>query len=386
MVFFRNDYGEGCIEPIAKLLAQANEQSNPGYGEDQYSGRAAQLIQSKLPDVPSDIHFIVSGTLTNIVMIRHVLKPYEAVICCDTAHINQHEAGAIEVSGHKMITVPNVNGKLTAALIERVVESYKNSPNMYLIPRLVYISNATELGTVYTRQELEKISQICKERDLLLMMDGARIGPALMSGIDYSLNDIAKWCDLFSIGGTKNGALFGEAVVIPNNELKPYFRYVQKQSGAILAKGWLIGLQFIGLFENDDFYKCAGYANKLAAKIQNKIIELGYPLFMRSATNQVFVVLNPAQHEYIRQKVDCEVWETWDESIIIRLVTSWHTSEENVDELCQILEDAASLGKPEIPLNDVLARKAEILKEEKEKAEKTEPEGKPEEAEEDEDE
>lgn len=345
MVFFRNDYGEGCIEPIMKLLEQANEESNPGYGEDQYSKRAAELIQSKLPDVPADIHFIVSGTLTNIVMLRHVLRPYEAVLCPDTAHIVQHEAGAVEASGHKIITIANNAGKLTAASIQKAIQAVTNDPHSFLLPKLIYISNATELGTVYTRQELESISRVARDNGLYLMIDGARMGQALMSGIDYSLNDIAKWCDLFSIGGTKNGALFGEAVVITNDELKPYFRYVQKQSGAILAKGWLIAMQFIGLFENDAFYRTASYANELGRKIQDEAVRLGYPLFMRSTTNQIFLVLNQIQYEYLKDKVDFEVWDYWDESIIIRLVVSWHTSKQAVSTLCQYLQLAMDASK-----------------------------------------
>lgn len=338
MIFFRNDYGEGCIEPIMNLLAAANGESNPGYGEDTYCEKARVLIQSKLPDVPADIHFIVSGTLTNIVMIRHVLKPYETVLCADTAHIAQHEAGAIEVSGHKLITLPNSNGKLTASIITKTLTAYREDANAYLIPKLVYISNSTELGTVYTRQEFEEISKVCRENGLYLMMDGARAGQALMSGIDYSLNDIAKWTDIFSIGGTKNGALFGEAVVITNDNLKPYFRYVQKQSGAILAKGWLIGMQFIGLFENDDFYKCAKYSNELACTIQNEVIRLGFPLFMKSSTNQVFIVLNQIQYAYLKERVDFTIWTRWDDCIVIRLVCSWHTKREDVTKLCQYLQ------------------------------------------------
>lgn len=347
MIFFRNDYGEGCIKPIMDLLVQANEESNPGYGEDTYSKKAAQIIQSKLPDVPSDIHFIVSGTLTNVVMIRHALKPYESVICADTAHIVEHEAGAIEAGGHKLILVPNAAGKLTAATIDKTVKTIQSDRNSYIVPKLVYISNATELGTVYTRKELADISDTCHHYGMYLMIDGARMGQALMSGIDYSLNDIAKWADLFWIGGTKNGALFGEAVVITNPELKPYFRNVQKQSGAILAKGWLIGMQFIGLFENDDFYKCAAYANELAKTIQDEAIRLGYPLFMKSTTNQIFLVLNKTQFEYLKERVDFEIWTYWESNIIIRLVTSWHTSKVDVATLCQYMQLAMDACKEE---------------------------------------
>ena len=345
MIFFRNDYGEGCIKPIMTLLAQANEQSNPGYGVDQYSQKAADLIRKKLGDTAADIHFIVSGTLTNIVMIRHVLRPYEAVLCTDTAHILQHEAGAVEASGHKIISIPNSTGKLTAAAIQKTVESIHNDPNAFIVPKLVYISNATELGTVYTREEIDAICEVCRHYGLYLMIDGARLGQALMSGIDYTLADLAKWADLFSIGGTKNGALFGEAVVIVNDELKPYFRYVQKQSGAILAKGWLIGLQFIGLFENDEFFECAKYSNDLAQKIQDEAISLGYPLFMRSTTNQVFLVLNQVQFDYLKDKVDFETWTYWDQNIVIRLVTSWHTSKQAVSTLCQYFQLAMDASK-----------------------------------------
>lgn len=345
MIFFRNDYGEGCIEPIMKLLQQANDESNPGYGEDKYSQRAKELIQSKLPDVPSDIHFIVSGTLTNVVMTRHVLRPYQCVLCTDSSHIVQHEAGAIEQTGHKIIQIPNSSGKLSAVSLSKTINKLNSDEHFLMEPKLVYLSNATEFGTVYTREELEEISRICKENNMYLMIDGARMGQALMSGIDYTLNDIAKWADLFWIGGTKNGALFGEAVVITNNELKPYFRHVQKQSGAILAKGWLIALQFIGLFENDDFYRCAKYSNELASIIQNEIIRLGYPLFMKSTTNQIFLVLNQVQFEYLKDKVDFEILTYWDENIIIRLVTSWHTSKTAVSTLCQYLQLAMDASK-----------------------------------------
>lgn len=363
MLFFRNDYGEGCIQPILDLLVKANDESNPGYGEDAYSEKARQLIQSKLPDTPSQIHFVVSGTLTNIVMIRQVLRMHEAVICADTGHIMEHEAGAIEASGHKIISVPNVNGKLTASVIEEEVMALRNDSNYLIEPRLVYISNATELGTVYTRKELEDISEVCRRLDLYLMMDGARIGQALMSGVDYSLNDIAKWIDIFSVGGTKNGALFGEAVVVTNKDLQPYFRYIQKQSGALLAKGWLIAMQFIGLFENDDFYKCAGYANELGRLIQDKAIEFGYPLFMRSSTNQIFLLLNQVQFDYLKDKVDFEVWTKWEDDIVIRLVTSWHTRKADVMTLCQYLQLAMDISTNQKVEDEIAADEAARLQE-----------------------
>lgn len=343
MIFFRNDYGEGCIEPIMKLLKDSNEESHPGYGTDEYSEKAAALIQSKLPDTRADIHFIVSGTLANLTMIRHCLRPYEVVLAADTAHIVVHEAGAIEALGHKVFTIPNSNGKITPSPLEKTYLRIIEDSTILQVPKLVYISNSTELGTVYTRNELEKLSEICRKFDMYLMMDGARLGPALMSGVDYTLNDIAKWCDIFDIGGTKNGALFGEAVVITNPELKPYFRYVQKQSGAILAKGWLISLQFIGLFENDDFYKCAKHANDLAKQIQDYALELGYPIYMRSTTNQIFLVLNQVELKYLQERIDFDIWGTWDNDTVIRLCTSWHSTQDEVDYLKVYLKEAIDL-------------------------------------------
>ena len=351
MIFFRNDYGEGCVPQILSLLVRANEESHPGYGKDDYCRRAAEIIQSKMVDVPCDIHFITSGTLANLTILRHLLRSYECVIAADTGHINTHETGAIEATGHKVITVPNSSGKVTPnAVRERYAEQLIQFEHMAL-PKVLYISNATELGTVYTRRELEELRTVCDELKMYMFMDGARIGAALMSGVDYTLNDIARWCDIFYIGGTKNGALFGEAVCISNPELKPYFRFVEKQSGAMLAKGWLLGIQFIGLFETDIFYKCAKRANELAQRIQEEVIRLGYPLYTRSTTNQVFVVLTRDQYEYLRKRVDCEIWETWNEQIVVRFVTSWHTSDEEVHYLNVYLKEASSMAS-EQPIID----------------------------------
>lgn len=344
MIFFRNDYGEGCIEPILDLIKKANEQSNPGYGEDKYCRQAADLIRSKMVDFHPDIHFVVGGTLANLIILKHLLRPYEGVISCDTGHINVHETGAVEAIGHKIITVPNANGKLTCNAIRHCVEEAKLQYAHMVMPKVVYISNATELGTVYTRKEMEDLRAICDELGLYLFMDGARLGSALMSGVvDYSLNDLSRWCDVYYIGGTKNGALFGEAIVIPNEQLKPYFRFVQKQTGGLLAKGWLLGIQFIGLFENDDFYKCAKHANDLAKKIQDAIIEYRYPVYTRSCTNQVFFVASPEQYDYLRSRVDFEVWDRWRDNYIIRLVTSWHTKEDEVEYLIVYLKEASQI-------------------------------------------
>lgn len=340
MIYFRNDYGAGCIEPIMKLLQEYNDGPHFGYGEDELCKRAAEVLQSKFPDTPSDIYFITTGTLTNIVMVKHSLRQYYSVIAVDTSHIVAHEAGAIEATGRKILQVENVNGKVTPAAIQRVFDQTSRHNRYRLLPKVVFISNATELGTVYTRAEMEALSAKCHELDLYLVMDGARIGPAIMSGVDYTLNDIAKWCDMFSVGGTKSGGLLGEAVCITNPELKKNFLQIQKQCGAMLSKSWLMGIQFIGLFQNDDFYTNAKKANDMAMEIQDKIIELGYPLFMKSTTNQIFFLLTQHQYDYLKERVSFEIWDKWGELYIVRIVTSWHTTQEEVDYLKVYLTEA----------------------------------------------
>ena len=234
MLFFRNDYGQGCIPEIMEYMNTTNGHSFTGYGMDTICQNAKETIKKHIPDYDVDIHFLVGGTITNQTIIKACLKPFEAVIACDTGHIATHETGAIEAVGHKVIPVNNYAGKINPSDIRKVFDTHMLSYEHMVYPKMVYISNATEYGTVY-------------------MMDGARLGVAL-STVDYTLNDLANICDVFYIGGTKNGALMGEAVVISNPELKPYFRFVMKQNGAMLAKGWLLGIQFLGLFEHDAFF------------------------------------------------------------------------------------------------------------------------------------
>lgn len=343
MLFFRNDYGQGCVAPILELLQKSNDESFPGYGTDEYTQKAKELLYARMPSHSADIHFLVGGTMANLTALRHMLRPWEAVISCDTGHINTHETGSIEATGHKIIPVLNASGKVTAASIRKACEAHMLNYAHMVKPKAVYISNATELGTVYTRSELQEIRAVCNEHDLYLFMDGARLANALESGVDYTLDDLAGWMDAFTIGATKNGALFGEALVIVNDEVKPYFRFTEKMSGAMLAKGWLLGLQFIGLFENDVWFKNARHANELAARIQDKAQELGYPLLMHSDTNQIFLVLSPAEYDYLTSRVDFEIWEKWQDQIIARFVTSWHTQQEEADYLCVYLEEARAL-------------------------------------------
>ena len=343
MLFFKNDYGQGCIPKILDLLQNTNENSHVGYGEDELCQKAREIIHSKMPDNDVDIHFLASGTLTNQTILSHILQSYQGVIACDTAHIATHETGAIEAMGHKVICVNGENGKLTPQSVRECFEHHMSSYEHMVYPKVVYISNATELGTVYSRSELEGLRQVCDELGLYLFMDGARLGAALMSGVDYSLNDLARWCDVFYIGGTKNGALMGEAVVISNNDLKPYFRFSLKRCGGMMAKGWILGIQFIGLFEDDDFYKVAKHENELAQSIQASALELGYPLFTKSDTNQIFLVMKNHEFEYLKEHVQFEIWERFDDNIAVRFVTSWHTSLEDVDQLIVHLSRAKKI-------------------------------------------
>ncbi|MGN1276795.1 MAG: threonine aldolase family protein [Floccifex sp.] len=344
MLFFRNDYGQGCIQDILDILQKINLENVTGYGMDPYCTQAKQMIQSHIPDLDVDIHFIVGGTITNQTIIKHILRPFEAVLACDSGHVSTHETGSIEATGHKVIMLPNNNGKLTPEVIKNCFNEHMLTYEHMVYPKLVYISNATEFGTVYTRKELMELRNICDELGLYLMMDGARLGQALTSSVcDYDLNDIAKWCDVFYIGGTKNGALMGEAVVITNPLLKPYFRFNMKQNGAMMAKGWLLGVQFIGLFTNDNYFTCGKHANEMSKMIQDELVSLKYPLFMKSDTNQVFPVVSEKQFQYLLQDIDFEVWDKREDMLIIRFVTSWCTKQEDVDALIQKLQEASTL-------------------------------------------
>ena len=338
MLFFRNDYGQGCIPEIMEYMNSTNGQSFTGYGMDSICQKAKECIKKQIPDFDVDIHFLVGGTITNQTIIKACLKPYEAVIACDTGHIATHETGAIEAVGHKVICVNNSAGKILPSDIRKEFDKHMLTYEHMVYPKMVYISNATEYGTVYTKEELLEIRRVCDELGLYLMMDGARLGVALTSGVDYTLNDLTNLCDVFYIGGTKNGALMGEAVVISNPSLKPYFRFVMKQNGAMLAKGWLLGIQFLGLFEKDAFFKYAKHSIDLARKIQDTLQEFGYALFMKSDTNQIFVNVTKSQFQYLSENVDFEIWEKCDDHYVIRFVTSWHTTKQEVSSLIEYLK------------------------------------------------
>ena len=331
MYSFKNDYSEGAHPQILAALLATNLQQQDGYGEDEFSAKAAALIKQKIGRDNIDVHFLSGGTQTNLTAISAFLRPHEAAIAASTGHILVHETGAIEATGHKVISVDSSDGKLTAAQISSVVAGHGDEHMVK--PRLVYLSQPTEVGTIYSRQEMEQISQLCRQKGLLLFVDGARLGSALCAaGNDLDLQALAELADAFYIGGTKNGALLGEALVICRDSLKDDFRFHMKQKGALLAKGRLIGIQFMTLFTDDLYFTMAAHANRLADRIRQAIDQAGYRYLTDSPSNQIFPVLPNPMIEELLKEYSFYVWEKVDtDHSAIRLVTSWATPETAVD-------------------------------------------------------
>lgn len=341
-ISFRNDYSEGAHPHILERLIQTNLQQEEGYGEDNFCVEAKDLILQKLGTQKSDIHFVSGGTQANLIFISSVLKPYESVIACTTGHIVVHETGAIEATGHKINTVQTNDGKLTPYDIQPVLDFHTDEHMVK--PRLVYISNSTETGSIYSKAELTALSEFCREKKLLLYMDGARLASALTSKYnDLVLADLAILTDAFYIGGTKNGALIGEAIVINNQDLTENFRYSIKQKGALLAKGRILGIQFLELFENELFFELGRKANMLAEQLSEGIENFGYQLITPTVSNQVFPVFPNNVIEKLSQKFGFYIWSKIDEQhSSIRLVTSWASKEESVDLLIKELQKIRS--------------------------------------------
>jgi threonine aldolase len=338
MYSFMNDYSEGAHPAILDLLIKSNLEQNEGYGEDVHTERAKKAIKKYLHADHADIHFIPGGTQTNLLAISSFLRPHECVIAADTGHINVHETGAIEATGHKVIAMPGKDGKLTPDLIQKALDFHTDEHMVK--PKMVYISDTTELGTIYTKAELSAIHRICKTNDLILFMDGARLASALTcEKNDLELKDIAELVDVFYIGGTKNGALLGEALVILKDELKEDFRYLIKQKGALMAKGFVIGIQFEALFQNNLYFELGAHANEMAGKIAAVLKKCGYSLLAPAGTNQLFPILTNEEISKLKQKFAFSVQKKVDEShSAIRLVTSWATTLKSVEELCSFLE------------------------------------------------
>lgn len=338
MYSFNNDYSEGAHPKIFEAMINANLIQNGGYGSDDHCSRARKLIRQEIGRNDVDVHFIVGGTQTNLITIGTALRPWQAVISTDKGHINVHETGAIEATGHKVLAMPAKDGKLTPAHIQRALDHHTDEHMVQ--PKMVYISNSTEIGTQYTKAELEAIHHICRQKDLYLFLDGARISSALTSPVnDLTLKDIAGLTDVFYIGGTKAGALFGEALVICNPDLKPDFRFMVKQRGALLAKGWLLGIQFEELFQNNLFYDLASHANEMSAILRKGIEKCGFSFYSDSMTNQLFPVFPDQVIAKLENDFLFSIQERLDNShSAIRLVTSWATSEEACHQFIKTLE------------------------------------------------
>lgn len=344
MVRFNNDYNHGAHPAILEALAQTNDESYGGYGLDEWCEKAAEEIKKYLDRPQAAVHFVVGGTQVNFTVIAAALRPYQSVICAESGHIQVHETGAVENTGHKIIALPAQDGKISAEQILEEAEAYRQSGVQEHItqPKMVYLSFPTEYGTVYSKAELEEISEVCKNYGLYLFIDGARLGYGLGTEEgDVTLADIAGMTDVFYCGGTKCGALFGEAVVITNPELQVDFRSYIKQNGAMLAKGWLLGLQFYTLFHDGLYFQITKKADEYAMVIRDAFREKGIPAFVESPTNQQFVILTNSQMETLAKKYVFEYEGKKDEDhSIVRFCTSWSTTE---DEVRALIEDIRSL-------------------------------------------
>ena len=338
MIYFTSDYCEGCHEKILQRLIETNMEQTAGYGTDEHCARAAQLIRKECADESLDVHFLVGGTQANLTVIDAALRPHQAAVAAQSGHINTHETGAVEATGHKVLTLPSRDGKITADQVAQLCRQHQidEAKEHTAKPGLVYISNPTEFGTIYTRQELRELSQVCRANGLYLFLDGARLGYGLTTpGNDLTLADIAGLCDVFYIGGTKVGALFGEAVVIRNPKLKEDFRYMMKQHGAMLAKGRLLGIQFETLFEDGLYYKIAGHAMGLADQMRAALRQAGFGFLVDSPTNQMFPILPDELLPKLSEKYAYTYQQRVDAcSSAIRLCTSWATKQTDVDAFC----------------------------------------------------
>lgn len=339
---FSCDYMEGAHPQILKRLMETNLVKTPGYGLDDYSKSAKEKIRDACKAPDAEVFFLVGGTQTNVTMIDAILKSYEGVIAADTGHVSVHEAGAIEFGGHKVLTLPHHNGKINVRQIETLLDDYQNDANRdhMVMPGMVYLSHPTEYGTLYSKAELREISALCRSRNIPLYLDGARLAYALACPQnEITLADIAELCDAFYIGGTKCGALFGEAVVIPKAGWLPHLFTIIKQHGALLAKGRMLGIQFDELFTDYLYGRVGVPAIQAADRIRQILIQKGYTLCFDSPTNQVFCIIENTEMEQLAEKVEFGFWEKYDDShTIIRFATSWATKMEDVEALCTVLK------------------------------------------------
>ena len=338
MICFNNDYSEGAHPAILRALEEENLRQNPGYGADVHCAAAAARIRELAQCPEADVHFLVGGTPCNLISLTAFLRPHQAAIAAETGHIAVHESGSIEAAGHKVCTIAADQGKLTGELVRKVAAEHTDEHMVQ--PKLVFISDSTELGTIYTKAELTELRAVCDELGLYLYLDGARLASALTSEEnDLTLADIAALTDAFYIGGTKNGMLIGEALVITNKALGADFRYIMKQRGGMLAKGWLIGLQFEVLLKDGLYFKNARHANAMSARLREGLAAAGCRFVADSPTNQIFPILPRAAADALAQRYGFERWGAGDAGFQpVRLVCSWATKEEDVADFLADLE------------------------------------------------
>ena len=341
MLHFESDYNNGAHPAILQKLTELNDLALPGYGEDECCKSAADKIKKACNCDDAQVYFLVGGTQTNQVVISTMLKQYEGVLAAATGHVNVHEAGAIEYTGHKVLALPNHEGKINADELRSYMKDYyaDGSYEHMVFPGMVYISHPTEYGSLYSLEELTQISGICREYEMPLFIDGARLGYGLQSfDTDVRLEDIARLADVFYIGGTKVGALCGEAVVFTKNNMPKHFNTMVKQHGAMLAKGRLLGMQFDTLFTDDLYMKISRHAIEMAEKLKGILREKNYRFFLESPTNQQFVIVSNEKLEDLASKVAYGFWEKYDEEhTVIRFATSWATTEKSLEELKKVL-------------------------------------------------
>ena len=340
MYRFQCDYTEGAHPAIMQRMVETNMEQTDGYGLDPYCDSARQKIKNLCECQDADVHFLVGGTQTNTTVISAALRPYQGAVAAVSGHINVHETGAIEATGHKVLPLPSGDGKISAVQVDEMCHAHftDGSQEHMVQPGMVYISHPTENGTLYTKKELMDLYEVCKKYDMLLFLDGARLGYGLMAETnDITLTDLAKYTDVFYIGGTKVGALCGEAVVFTKKAPK-HFMTMVKQQGALLAKGRLLGIQFDTLFTDDLYTKISKNAIETAMKLKKALQEKGYQLYLDSPTNQQFVVLENKKKEELGKKVQFDFWEKYDEDhTVIRFATSWGTKMEDIDALIELL-------------------------------------------------
>lgn len=342
MIRFESDYLEGALPEIMQRLNETNLEQTAGYGTDEYCERARKLIKKECDCENADVHFLVGGTQTNMTVIAAALRPHQGVLCAESGHISVHETGAIEATGHKALTLHSSDGKISAAQIRQYVKEHREDESFehMVQPAMVYISQPTETGTVYSLRELEEISAACRELGLILFVDGARLACSLAIEGTPTLPQLAKLCDVFYIGGTKHGTLFGEALVIVNDALKKDFRYMIKQRGGMFAKGRLLGLQFETLFTDGLYCKVGKHETSLAQKLSRAFEEKGIELYYASPTNQIFPILSKEQYIKLRENYSFSTQRHLpDGRTVVRFCTSWASRQEDVDRLISDIKE-----------------------------------------------